>query len=390
MYQKQSFRKSMSMFIITLMVVLGLSSPVWAAKCQNGKGNAYGHLRQKLDSYLQQETDVKILNGSVLVAKDGKILIKKGYGIANFEEGIQNTSRTVHRIASLTKAFTSLSIMMLEERGLLRVEDTVDKYIPEYPHAHEMTIHNLLTHTSGVYPYLRDWDSGAWDNIGNFHTPQDIMDYVLDQPLTFPVGTGFEYSNSNYVLLGVIIERLTGMTYRDFIEENIFRPLHMKSTSYDPYDSEFGLRHSIGYDDITVEPFVVAPYLHPSMAYAAFGCSSTVVDLYKWDQSLYTDRLVSMESLEKIFTPYTSTPPFTGQYAYGWFIDTLEINSEPHKHVWHTGGYLGYLCSISRLVDDNVTIILVLNTTPPNFVDPVIQKRLIKGITDIVFESSSE
>jgi CubicO group peptidase (beta-lactamase class C family) len=147
------------------------------------------------------------------------------------------------------------------------------------------------------------------------------------------------------------------MSYRDFIKTNILDPLKMRHTSYDPYDMDFPDK-AIGYDDISVYPPLRSPYLHPTVPYSCGAIFSTVKDLYKWDQALYTEQFVSAETLERMFTPGL------GDYGYGWYIDNLEVNGKPHKQTWHWGAYIGFHSFFSRLIDDSVTIILLLNTSP--------------------------
>ena len=345
--------KKISMKTIVCLLVIWCFTGIIFAKA--GNGNAYGLLKQKLNAYFEQLAAEEYFSGSVLVAKDGKILLQKGYGLANIEEDIRNKSNTVHAIASMTKAFTAMSIMMLEERGLLSVNDTVDMYVPEIPYGDQITIHHLLNHTSGLFEYTYNPD--VWVNMDRFHTPEELLEYFIHEPLQFEPGTQWEYCNSGFVTLGIIIERISGMSYRDFIKTNILDPLKMRHTSYDPYDMDFPDK-AIGYDDISVSPPLRSPYLHPTVPYSCGAIFSTVKDLYKWDQALYTEQFVSAETLERMFTPGL------GDYGYGWYIDNLEVNGKPHKQTWHWGAYIGFHSFFSRLIDDNVTIILLLNTSP--------------------------
>ncbi len=264
-------------------LALTLAAP---AVAHPGGGHAYGLVKQDLKLYFQTLTDAQAFSGAVLVARDGKILLKRGYGMADYEAGIRNRSDTVFAVASFTKAFAAMSIMILDERGLLAVDDTVDEHLPGFPNGDLITIHTLLNQTSGLFEYLNN--SALWANIELPHMPVELLDYFVDEPLGFTPGTQHQYSNSNYVTLGVIIEQVSGLSFRDFIRLNILDPLGMDDTSYDPFEVDFPDK-AIGYDDVTSDPPTPASiYVHPTIPYTAGAMCSTVEDLYLWDQSLYT------------------------------------------------------------------------------------------------------
>jgi CubicO group peptidase (beta-lactamase class C family) len=338
-------KELMTKLTVILVVVFCCSISIQA-------GHQNGELRKKLNDYFIQLKDEGTFSGTVLITQDNKVLLQRGYGLSNYEINTKNKPNTVFAISSMTKAFTSISIMMLSERGLLDIHDTVSNYIPEFPHGDIITLHQLLNHTSGLYLYL--YNPYVWENSSNFHTPDELLSYYMNEPLSFSPGTQWEYCNSGYVTLGIIIERVSGMSYRDFIRMNILEPLNMKGTSYDPYEVDFPDK-AIGYDDISVYPPIESMYFHPSIAYSAGAVYSTVRDLYKLDKMFYTEKLLSYDSLDQIFTPGL------GNYGYGWFIDNLEVNDQWHKQVWHYGEYFGFHSVISRLVEDKVTIILLLN-----------------------------
>jgi CubicO group peptidase (beta-lactamase class C family) len=355
---------------------------------RNGNGHAYGLVKHQLKAYFSQLEDEKTFNGSVLIAKQGKIIFKKGYGLANYEAGITNKPKTVMAIASMTKAFTSMSIMMLEERGLLSLDDTISDYIPEFPNSDQVdpgfpngdqiTIHHLLSQSSGLFEYLNNGD--LWPNASQYHAPEDLLQYYVGEPLQFTPGSEFGYSNPNYVTLGIIIERVSGMSYRDFIQENILDPLKMRHTSYDPFEMDFPNK-AIGYDQI--DPPLVSMYFHPSISYAAGAIYSTVLDMYKWDQSMYTEKLVSFETLQKMFTPGH------GDYGYGWWIDELDVDGKKYKQIWHSGSYFGFHSVISRLVDEKITVILLLNISPPFSSTPeLVLEPLVQEAAGIVLRGT--
>ena len=329
----------------------------------------HGHVKQALDDYFTQQHEAGILNGMVLIAKEGEIFLKKGYGMADYETGTSNNPSTVFNIGSMSKAFASMSIMMLEERGLLNVDDTIDQYIPGFPNGDLITIHQCLTHTSGLYRYVKSPDSELWQNSNwaQFHTTGQLMQHFMYQPLQFEPGSNHLYCNSGYVVLGVIIENVSGMSFRDFIKINILDPLNMKSTSYDPYEVDFQNKVATGYDSILEQP-AEAMYLHPTVAFSAGGIFSNINDIYKWDQVLYTEQLVSTQTLEKMFTPGP------GNYGYAWRITQLEYKGLMHKQIWHAGSYPGYHSLICRFVDENITVIILANISNS---DPSTQAKLM-------------
>jgi CubicO group peptidase (beta-lactamase class C family) len=354
-------------------LALTLAAP---AVAHPGEGDAYGLVKRDLKLYFQTLADARVFSGAVLVARDGKILLQRGYGMADYEEGIRNQRDTVFAIASFTKAFTAMSIMILEERGLLSVDDTVAEHIPGYPNFDLITIRNLLNQTSGLLEYLQN--PALWANIELPHTPVQLLDYFVHEPLGFPPGTQHRYSNSNYVTLGVIIEQVSGLPFREFIRLNILDPLEMYDTSYDPFEVDFPDK-AIGYDDITSDPPTpTSIYAHPTIPYSAGAMCSTVEDLYLWDQALYTETLVSAATLERMFTPGL------GNYGFGWYIDELVVDGQPHKQIWHWGSYFGFVGYISRLVDDRVTIIIQFNISPTSD-SPEELRPMAEDVAAIVF-----
>lgn len=383
MKQNQDYKKRNLVFTLIFAVIFSFSS-LFAAAGDNGKrnvsgqqlkievekGNKYGQLRQELHGYFSQLYEDREFSGTVLVAKDGKLILMRGYGMANYENGKPNNPATVFPIASMTKQFTAICILMLEERGILNIHDPVSKYIPDFPRGDVLTLKNLMDHTSGLYNFFAAPELWTDGNYQRYHTPLETFSYFYGHPYEHEVGAQWLYCNSGYLALGVIIEDLTGMTYRDFLEENIFKPLKMRSSSYDPDEIDHRNRVATGYVDIKDDNPVESDYLHPTVAYSAGGIFSTVMDMYKWDRALNTEILVSNESLRRIFTPGL------GNYGLGWWVYEPEINGKYRKHIYHTGGYIGYHSIISRWVDDDLTIIVLDNTHAPTWDNETFDYRL--------------
>ncbi len=309
-------------------------------------------LAAKAGAYFSAEAQAGRFSGAVLAAQDGHIVLKQGYGMADYENDVPNTPQTRFRLGSITKQFTAMAILMLQERGKLRLEGPIGSYLPDCPEAwRAITIRQLLLHTSGLPEFLTLPDADAFQMLPA--TPLETIARVKDLPLLFQPGEKWSYSNTGYLILGYIVERASGQSYESFLQQNIFDPLQMAGSGYDHYTAV--LKHrATGY----VSPRLKAGYLDMSVPYAAGGLYSTVEDLYTWDQALYTERLVTRRSLDEMFTPQV-TPAGSAQvgYGYGWFIST----APGRRVVWHGGNIQGFSALIRRYPDDRVTIVILSN-----------------------------
>jgi len=301
-------------------------------------------LASKVDEYMSTAVKRSRFSGSILVARDGKVLVNRGYGMANLEDEVSNTARTKFLLGSLTKQFTAVAVLMLQERGALSLQDPVCNYLPQCPAGWgPITIHHLLTHTSGIQ------NSDYTEPIKLPMSAANTVERLKDKPLEFAAGRLFRYSNSNYILLGYIIEKVSGRPYDAFLQENIFSPLQMTDTGYD-YPRRVLKHRAAGYSsrgDTTVN----AQYIDMSIPYSAGGLYSTVEDLYRWDQVLYTEKLLSKKSLAMMFTP------LKGNYGYGWYI----AEQGGHRFISHSGWIDGFAASFGRYPDDRVTVIILSN-----------------------------
>ena len=291
---------------------------------------------------------VNRFSGAVLLARDGQPIEKRGYGMANIELGVPNSPETVFRLGSVTKQFTGMAILLLQERGKLSVNDPICKYLSDCPQAWQpITIKNLLTHTAGIpnYTEFPDFPKTAAAET----TAAELTSRFRDKPLQFALGEKYAYSNSGYYLLGTIIERASGKAYADFLQENIFAPLGMKDTGYDNPVRIINHR-AAGYAR-TNDGFINAAPISMSTAYSAGALYSTVGDLLLWDQALYTEKLVSRKSLDEAFTPFKSN------YGYGWSIG----KRFDRQVIAHGGGIFGFSSYIARYPADRVTVIVLSN-----------------------------
>ncbi len=320
----------------------------------------------QLSAYMDAAAKVENFNGSVLVAKDGQILFAKGYGLANAEHEIPNTPETKFRLGSLTKQFTATAILILQDQDKLKVEDLISKYLTDAPTAWEkITIHHLLTHTSGIPSYTDD------PSYGKLMTKQETVESMLarfkDKPLEFEPGSKFHYDNSGYFLLGAIIEKVSGKSYEAFLNESIFEPLGMADTGYDRHATVLSKRAS-GYDR-GGKGLANAPYLDMNQPYAAGALYSTVGDLFKWDRALQAGKPVSKEGQAVMFTPFKSN------YAYGWSIGDYK----GHKQIGHGGGINGFATHFQRYPADDVCVAVLCNVVPAN------PSRVSRDLARIVF-----
>ncbi len=250
---------------------------------------------------------------------------------------------------------------MLEERGQLRVEHTLDQYLPDAPHAAKVTLHQHMNHTSGLWCYLQDPDFPFWGVTDLHHNPAELMECMQNRPLQFTPGSRWRYCNSGYVPLGVLIEKLSGKQLGIFLHDNIFRPLTLPDTYFDVSETHARDRLPKGYDllSATAHPSV-APNLHASVTCATRAMLSTVDDLLKWRNALNKPLLLTRSSLERIFTPGL------GHYGDGWRIDSLTIEGARHRIIWHWGCPSGYHSMIVRLAADDIVIIVLQNMTSPD------------------------
>jgi CubicO group peptidase (beta-lactamase class C family) len=334
-----------------LIILVGLS-----ASCS---GSIFPNtLEARIDKYMQMYHSS--FSGTIFVAQKGKVLSSQGYGLADRELNVPNTPQIKYAIGSMSKSFTAMAIMILQDHGQLTVQDPICNYLADCPSAWKpITLHHLLTHTSGIhnytdlYPKLKDEV-----NICREYKPEEVIAYFKDLPLDFAPGSGWSYSNSGYFLLGVVIEKVSGESYETFIQKNILQPLGMSESGYDRSSTIVKNRAS-GYSiNRPYYDIVNAPCYDVSLKFAHGGLYSTVGDLYKWDQALYANQLVSQETLNTIFTSTVSIPGSNGLYGYGWMIS----QQSGHRVIEHSGNVYGFVADLARYPDDQVVIIVLSNT----------------------------
>src|SRR5262245_31506768 len=286
-------------------------------------------IRTKVAEYMHAAVTVDGFSGTILVARDGHPIVSEGYGMANVELAVPNRPETVFRLGSITKQFTAMAVMMLQERGKLRVSDPVCQYLTDCPATWQpLTIRHLLTHTSGIPNYT---------NFPEFvraavlpTTAAEMFGMLKDKALEFAPGEKFAYSNSGYYVLGMIVERASGKSYAEFLQANIFTPLGMNQSGYDN-PARLIKNRAAGYARQAGET-VNAAYMDMTIPFAAGALYSTTEDLLRWDQALYADALVSQKSRQEMFTPDK------GGYGYGWTIG----KRFDRQAIAHGGGIYGF------------------------------------------------
>lgn len=310
-------------------------------------------VNEKLSEYLTAHERIKGFSGSVLVMQEGKPIVRKGIGLANREWNLANTPATKFRLGSITKQFTATAIMMLEQRGKLKLEHTLDKHIPDAPELwKKVTIHQLLSHTGGIASFTDD-PTYRNEMFKPFPLP-DLIARFRAKPLDFEPGSKYHYSNSGYVLLGDIIQRASGTTYEEFLAKNIFEPLSMRDTGYDHWDTILPQR-AAGYELKRGQVFN-ADYLDMTQPHAAGALYSTVDDLYKWDQALYAEKILSQAALQRMWTPVMNN------YGYGWMIRKID----GRDYISHGGGINGFSTGITRVPALKTVSIVLSNLESAN------------------------
>lgn len=338
---------------------------------------------QTIDSLLNALYSKNRINGNVLIAEKGKITYNKSFGLANETTREKLNENSVFDLASVTKQFTAAGIVLLKEQGKLSYNDPLSKYIPELSFYKGVTIKHLLQHTGGLPDYM-DLLEASFDK-NKIAVNNDVINYFSKEKpkILFEPGKNWSYSNTGYVLLASIIERISGMKYEDFMAEQIFKPLKMKSTFVQQGKELSGkiknLAHSYAYSD-SLKTLVLTDELDEFSYIQLFsgivgdgGVYSTVMDLLKWNQALRTDKLISSEGREEMFTPAVLADGSTFNYGYGWQLDSNEVFG---KVISHTGGWAGYLTLNEQHIDNDKIIIILFNHEGAEIVNKTIRYSL--------------
>jgi CubicO group peptidase (beta-lactamase class C family) len=347
--------------VFTLLLTLILVFPLIACSNQASEDAAYQKIEQEIEelqdkeivtadkemvvsettSELNQFLTEQKFNGVILMSIDGNVLLKKGYGYANFSGRLPNSTETVFRIGSVTKQFTAHAVMLLQQEGLINVDDNVREYIPDFQEGNHITIHQLLSHTSGLPRDLDDFFQGS------SLSQEEVITQSKSLELLWKPGSAYSYSNVGYMLLGSIIEQVSGVSYEQYITEHILKPLNMENTGFDEERFLNNPNRAIGYDPN--DPLDSDNQFFEAGASTGTTMYSTINDLSKWDEALYSDKLLVSKHRESMFTNYLNEDDAAEElpdgygYGYGW-----AIHKKDHNVMLHTGYIAGFSSSIYR------------------------------------------
>ena len=313
-------------------------------------------LAKRIDAVMAEIYKPGEPGAAIIVRKDGRTIFRKGYGMADMELGVPVEPDMVFRLGSITKQFTAVSILMLAEQGKLSLQDEITKFLPDLPtQGRTITIEHLLTHTSGLKSYtnLSEW-LPLWRKD---MTVREIIDLTRDKPMEFAPGERWNYNNTGYVLLGAVIEKVSGLTYEDYVNKMMFGPLGLKHSYYG--NAERIIPRRIPGYQMGKDGFVNAPYLSMTQPYAAGSILSSVDDLAIWNDAVFSGKLIKKEWLDKAFTPYPLKNGESTGYGFGWFI----ANYQGHRIIEHGGGIHGFSTYEMTLPEDRIFLAILTNST---------------------------
>jgi CubicO group peptidase (beta-lactamase class C family) len=326
-----------------------------------------------IDHFISSAAQHQAFSGTVLIAQNGKILLEKGYGWADQGKRVPNQPSTKFRIGSVTKQFTAMAILLLQEQGKLRVQDPICLYISGCPATWKaITIQQLLTHTSGIPDYVTTFP------LQQPTSPAQLIAAFESKPLDFAPGAKWSYSNSGYAILGSIIEQVSGESYSQFLQQEIFNVLPLSNTGYDQNFPPLP-QHATGYR----QPWAKADYVDMSVPYAAGALYSTVDDLFLWDQALFNRKFASGESVQQMFTPQVTACDGQGTLCaafdcdvqrincyscgYGWFLGQIPVGGPYVRAIWHPGAIQGFVSVNLYYPDQEITLIVLSNLASFNW-----------------------
>lgn len=313
----------------------------------------------KINSLIEFYYEQGIFSGTVLVAEAGKVIYQKGFGYANLDTKERLEPKSVFRLASLSKQFTAMCIMILEEQGKLNYDDNLQKYISELKYE-GITIRHLLWHTSGIPAYM-DFMTGHFSDDEWYLNEDVIKVLAMDHSKKhFEPGEKYEYSNTGYLLLASVVERASGVSFPKFLQQNIFDKLGMSSSIFPLGKKEFDemANRVLGYNRKKDGGYVVNDYIDfDSDVYGDGGVFSNVIDLFKWNEVLATEKLVTKDTIQEAYKPYVLNDASVGDYGFGWWISEVDGS----KIVEHSGSWIGFRTYILRDITNNHCVIVLTN-----------------------------
>ena len=329
---------------------------------------------EEIEDYVREQMNKQHIPGlTFAVTREGKLDRAEGYGMANLELQVPARPETVFQIQSITKTFTATAIMLLSEQGKLSVDDKITKHLSDLPGCwSEITIRHLLSHTSGIKDFINEPTIDLKQDI----KAEDVIASLKDRALNFAPGEKYAYSNTGYHLLGMIIHKLTGQLWGDFVKERIFDPLEMNQTRVVSL-SEVITNRAAGYvwEENRIKN---GHYLAPSvLAYAGGGLRSTALDLARWDAALWSDKILQQSTLQQMWTSAKCNDGSNAGYGFGWGVGEMQ----GHRFVSHTGSHMtGFKTIIMRFLEDKLSVIVLTNQRNAD------QTAIAKGIAGFYFK----
>lgn len=357
--------------LVILSLIFGLSALSYNVTSSRASGpdlntykveeeKAYRFSEEELGYFEDEITKLMLrsgFNGQVFVARHGTIVYDRCFGFADFRNSTPLTAETPFQLASISKTFTSTSVLLLHQEGKLHIDSLVVNYIPEFPYPN-ITVHHLLTHTSGLQNYM--WVMERYWKQSRMPDNEDMLATFIKykRPLDFVPGTRWAYSNTGFAVLGLLVERVSGQRFPDFLQERIFQPLGMLNTfvydvhqEHQPEQRAFGFRPTRG-------RYAIIPDVSHDGVVGDKGVFSTAADLYKWDQAIYRNELLTPQLWQQAFEKAQLKNTNTVNYGMGWRLQSFR----DHRIVHHPGRWNGFRTSFKRYIDDDATLIILTNT----------------------------
>jgi len=341
-------------FFIALLILSCIAPSIARAQATSDEGSKNERLKNEVCQYVRKEMQRQHIPGVALLAsRGGKIVLAQGFGLSNVELQVAVKPETIFQSGSVGKQFTATAVMMLVEEGKIALDDPLTKYFPDAPATwKEVTVRELLSHTAGFGDYPKKFDFRKdW-------TEDELLKLVESIPLAYPPGTKWAYSNLGFLTLGILIHRVTGEFYGDFLQQKIFQPLGMQTTRIIS-EADIVPNRAAGYRLVKGE-LKNQEWVSPALNTTADGSLYfSILDLAKWDAALYTEQLLKRSSFDEMWTPakFKNGQPNKDGYGFGWFI------GERHGHhvVSHDGSWQGFETAISRYVNDQLTVVVLAN-----------------------------
>lgn len=325
--------------------------------------------KDKLERLMELYATSDNFNGTVLVARKGTIILSKGYGYQDVSKKIRNSERTIFQIGSITMQMTAELILLLDSQGKLSLDDKVSRFLPDFPNADKITLKQLLTHTSGLYDYMND--TTLMNEPGKQLKQEDLFALFKDKPLAFTPGERFQFTNSNYAVLALFIEKMTRWNYNDQLKYKVLNTCGMYHSGFD-FVNLTDPDKATGYKSIEKETGVEAFNVDSSLTYGGFDLYSTVTDLYKWHRSLLNHVMLPKDWQEIAYSPNKS------HYALGWEVESMF----QRKFVSHSATIGGFSACIMRQENDDVVVVLLQNKGKQTEVNKVIATNIVKCLYD--------